>query len=499
MLPGTLGGLSALATRVLLGDSAASELPSNVLDTIVEVCLFARDVSIAHEETSDLWRRLEAAEHSFSDISEQLQRFRREGESTLLTSVKDATRDEMREHGQQAAQGLGAMVDGWLTQYKDARDAQVAELRGRIEALHDQMHASLDRFALPLRAQPTQRVVRRTFEPAAGHEDIARLELLPGLRAELQFEDTQTEQPRRLRSLIGKGTTLQVGTKKTLLRRIEEPARVGLDDLLIIHAEVAPTHVHVDLAKKPGGPVVLRVELAAAGERVEGRGVLPDGGGNALPEADEPVMRQLWEALQTEATRIVASPARSLRYALRDELVASPAGYVNVAERILQHYRPVIRTIMEHSPNAEELTIKVEFGERREEKWILRQTLADHLCAVPETFAKRLSVPEVVQPQDDPDEDKATRAYAAVPVELRRSNPEEDTQDISLTDLDVEDVDPDAATGASKAVCGQLDDVAGEIETVSSDGLPVDELAASPPRPSMKTPPPPPGVRRPKG
>ncbi|MGH1341774.1 MAG: hypothetical protein ACRBN8_09500 [Nannocystales bacterium] len=463
--------MTGQATRVLLGDSTASQLPSNILDTVVEVCLFARDVSIAHEDTEDLWRQLEAAEQSFSEISEQLQRFRRVGESGLLDAVKDASRAEMKEHGHQAVDALGAQVDGWLAQYKKARDAQVAEFRSRIDTLHKQMLASLDRFALPLRGQPTQRQVRRDLEGGteSGYLDTTKLELLPGLRAELQLEDTQSEQPRKVKSLLGKGSTLQVGTKKTLLRRTEEPAHVSLDDLVISAARVGSDSMRLELAKKAAGPVTLRLGLGLSEGRVVGRGELADGTGNQLPEEDGEVMQRLWDAMQAEVARVVASPARSLSYALRDEPVESPAGYVNVAERILEHYRPMIRTIMEHSPNTEELTIKVEVGDRREEKWITRQALAAHLASVPEAFASRLRVPEVFEPPEkvttsatrsggkgtaikqkqatppeleasageievDPLEDKATRAYTAIPAELLVPD---DTQDISLTDLEV--------------------------------------------------------------
>jgi len=466
---GTLPRLTGQATRVLLGDSAASQLPSNILDTIVEVCLFARDVSIAHEDTDALWGQLEAAEQSFSEISEQLQRFRRVGESELLAAAMEASRPEMKEHGHQAVAALGGQVDGWLAQYKKARDAQVAEFRSRIDALHKQMLASLDRFALPLRGQPTQRLVRRNLEGGkdGGYLDTAKLELLPGLRAEIQLEDTENEQPRKIKSLLGKGSTLQVGTKKTLLRRTEEPAHVSLDDLLISAAQVSPDAMRLELAKKAAGPVTLRLGLGLSEGRVVGRGELGDGAGNQLPDEDQEVMQRLWDAMQAEAARVVASPARSLSYALRDEAVESPAGYVNVAERILEHYRPMIRTIMEHSPNSEELTIKVEVGDRREEKWITRQALAAHLSRVPETFVSRLRVPEVFEPPEkvkapategtvkespdkpatppeleasageievDPLEEKATRAYAAIPAELLVPD---DTQDISLTDLEV--------------------------------------------------------------
>lgn len=550
---GTLPRLTAQATRVLLGDSAASQLPSNILDTIVEVCLFARDVSIAHEDTTDLWRQLEAAEQSFSEISEQLQRFRRVGESGLVDSVKDASRAEMKEHGHQAAEALGGMVDGWLAQYQKARDAQVAGFRSRIETLHKQMVASLDRFALPLRGQPAHRLVRRNLEGGkdGGYLDTAKLELLPGLRAELQLEDTESEQPRKVKSLLGKGASLQVGTKKTLLRRTEEPAHVSLDDLVIVVAQVSPDAVRLELAKKAAGPVTLRLGLGLSEGRIVGRGELADGTGNQLPDEDQDVMQRLWDAMQAEVARVVASPARSLSYALRDEAVESPAGFVNVAERILEHYRPMIRTIMEHSPNSEELTIKVEVGDRREEKWITRQALAEHLARVPETFASRLRVPEVFEPPQkvtgpapkkeavregklatppeleasageievDPLEEKATRAYAAIPAELLVPD---DTQDISLTDLEVaEESDEDASSdgdlptrdlGSVKVLetnprpganGGAKAPQPASPPSRSSAGMPKPkpqgaESRKPPSLPSPKKPPPPSGSRRPK-
>lgn len=518
--------MTGQATSVLLGDSAASQLPSNILDTIVEVCLFARDVSIAHEDTDDLWRQLEAAESSFSDISEQLQRFRRVGESGLLAAVKDASRDEMKEHGHQAADALSGMVDGWLAQYKKARDAQVADFRRRIEALHKQMIASLDRFALPLRGQPQERLVRRNLEGGkeGGYLDTAKLELLPGLRGELQLEDTESEQPRKLRSLLGKGCTLQVGTKKTLLRRTEEPAHLSLDDLLISAAQVSPDSMRLELAKKAAGPVTLRLGLGLSDGRVVGRGELSDGNGNQLPDEDQEVMRRLWDALQAETERIVASPARSLSYALRDEAVESPAGFVNVAERVLEHYRPMIRTIMEHSPNSEELTIKVEVGDRREEKWITRKELAEHLSRVPDTFSGRLRVPEVFEPpakiatppakvparpatppeleasageiEVDPIEDKATRAYAAIPAELLVPD---DTQDISLTDLEVS-VEAEVARSGDAADEDAGSD--GELPTRNLGSAKALKASKPPSLPSLpspkKKPPPPAGLRRPK-
>ena len=463
--------------RVLLGDSSPSQLPPNILDTLIEVCLYARDVSLAHEETVALWAELDAAEHSFADIAEQLQRFRRVGESGLLAAVKEASRDEMKQHGQQAVEALGRQVQGWLGQYEATRDKQVGALRQKIDALHQQMLASLDRFALPLRGQPTKRVLRRTLEEGKAHYlDVATLELLPGLRAELQLEDSETEQPRRLKSLVGKGRTLQVGTKKALIRRTEEPAHVNLDDLLIVAAQISRESVRLELAKKVAGPVTLRVGLGLSGEMVVGRGELPDGSGNALPTEDRETVRALWDAMRAEAERIIASPARSLGYVLRDEPVETPAGFVNVAERIVQTYRPIIAEIMAHSPNDQELTIKVELadrgGERREEKWIERKALAEHLSRVPEAFSTRLAVPEVFgtkalpraaaslprEPVVDADlDDLATRAYAAIPVEAAP----EHTDDISLTDLSLTDLE---IAGESTG------EIAGEI--IVKDGPP---------------------------
>ena len=476
---------------MLLGDSAESRLPSNILDTIVEVCLYARDVSIAHEETAALWRQLEAAELSFSEIGEQLQRFRRVGESGLLAAVKDAPRPEMAEHGRQAADAVGRMIDGWLELYQAARDSQVAEFRRGIEALHDQMLASLDRFALPLRAQAKHCTVRRALEDGR-YVDTATLELLPGLRAELQLEDSEPEQPRKLRTLLGKGATVQVGTKRALLRRTEEPAHVGLDDLSIAAAQIGEDEVRLELRKKPGGPVTLRLGLGLSSEGIVGRGELPEGGGNQLPPEDAEVMQRLWDVMQAEAARIIAAPARSLAYTLRDESVDSPAAFVNVAERIVKHYRPAVRTIMEHSPNAEELTVKVEHGERREEKWIRRETLVEHLAAVPEPFATRLSIPEVHTPAPapkrgatpppppdvDPVELKATRAYTAIPVQ---ELPREDTQDISLTDLEVQEV--------QEEVQEEVQDAGPPVErsgTIEAPDEPEPSRAVRPPLPRPK-------------
>ena len=106
------------------------------------------------------------------------------------------------------------------------------------------MLSAMERFVVLLSRDASERKLERVFE-GSRYRDEVTAELVPGVLVRLQLSDDDREQPRRIRTLIGKGHRIQVGTRRSRLRRAEEPNFVSLDDLLALELAVTPERARV--------------------------------------------------------------------------------------------------------------------------------------------------------------------------------------------------------------------------------------------------------------
>ncbi len=360
-------------------------------------------------------------------------------------------RPEMTVHGEEVVHAVEKMVEEWRAGYASMHGAEKARIEQRLATLREQMHASIERFVILLRTQASERSLHRVLD-GVRYRDEAVAEIVPGVRVRLRLEDDDPEQPRRVRTLVGKGHRIQVGTRRSRLRRAEEPNFVGLDDLVAIELAVTPDHAQLVLAKKAGSKDVLRLELSARGDGADGVAVRSGGTAVALPPSDRPVLAVLWRALQAEAERVVAKPAK-LEGLLLDEVeVEDAASMLECLERFVQVYRPVVQRVAARSPNGDELTIKIERDGKREEAWIRRDELAQHYHAMPHEQRRRLTIPELDPGLEVSQADVNTASFPA--VERLRTDaggidadaaaaPAEDVvEDVSLQDIVVVDEGP---------------------------------------------------------
>ncbi len=380
--------------QVLLGDSTPSSLEPDVLEAITQLCACAREVATAYVEIQNLTEQMAESTKVVSTILADLERFRESSGIGLRPTANDSTRPELAQHADQAAEAVAKMIDGWRRSYESNQAAEESRISNRMQDLEAAMRTAVGEFVLPMRSKARERVLKRKFD-GTRYRDAVLAEFVPGLQVALKLTDTEPEQPRRLRSIIGKGSKLQVGTKKALLRRTEEPAHVSLDDLLVLQARVSPESMALEFGKKPGGPVTLKLRLQAHGVGATGTGELADGTGNPLGEEDRPVVDALWHAIEKEVDRIVASPAKVGALVLDAIEADSTAALVDIVERLIEQYRPVVAKIAEHSSNPEELTLKVEIEGKREESWVRREDLSAHLIGLPRELAERMAVDEI--------------------------------------------------------------------------------------------------------
>jgi hypothetical protein len=246
-----------------------------------------------------------------------------------------------------------------------------------------------------------------------------------------------------------------VGGRRSRPRRTEEPVHLGLDDLVLLDVERGPGRMRILLAKKAGTTEIVRVEIKRGDAGLGGQVVRGEGEAFVSPLDDRPALEALWKAIDDERTRVLACPATMTEVALVGRRVEDAAAMLAVVERLVDCHRSTVTVLARHSPNPSELTIKVVRADgKREETWVRRDELAQHLLGLPAPLRSRLAIAELCVDDDQLAEAK-TGAYVAVgvmegdesmPIDVEILGPMSTpgaplidlTQDISLGDVMVE-------------------------------------------------------------
>ncbi len=191
---------------------------------------------------------------------------------------------------------------------------------------------------------------------------------------------------------ISPGLSLQVGFKKAFLRSSLHPDIHALDDFFIGELELGPETMELHLRRKPDSPrdaFVLDLDVGADGEpaaKIARRG-------DKSGESDAPFVVQgedlarvveLAEALRQECERLIGRKTRLLSAQLDDRDVFERGLVRQVFERIARRMAPVAAEVDAHSPNPEELSLKIQNADgRREELYLRKQDLVALVAPLP--------------------------------------------------------------------------------------------------------------------
>lgn len=434
-----------------------------MLDLVTEVIHCVRDVAVPFAEIDELERRRAEVARVTEAVVGELETFAKQSEVGVRATAAGASRPEVRAHGEEAVQALMRMVQGWRRQHEARRDSTRAQMAQRIESLREAMHSALERFLVPRRdGAPVQRFHR--FFDGQRYLDTAVVEPLKGIRVMLTLTDSEPEVPRKVRSLIGKAAKVQVGTRLSRIRKIPEAVNAHVDDQLVLDAERGPGRLRLLLAKKVGVPETFKVEMARNDDGLlHVRVQRNDEPAIDSPPEDLGVFESLWSAMDRERERIMGCPAQLVEIALDGKRVEDASTVLRVAERLLDVHRSTISLLARHSPNPAELTIKIERDGKREEAWIQRGELAQHLLGLPDSLRRRLSITELMGDDVETLLEAKTSVHTVIatqqvdeahsmPIEVEVPEPEpsgapahEVVQDLSLSDLVVDDADAEAS------------------------------------------------------
>ncbi len=216
---------------------------------------------------------------------------------------------------------------------------------------------------------------------------------------------------------LSPGLTLQVGFKKAFLRSSLHPDVHTLDDFFIGALDIGPDSMELHLRRKPDSPrdaYVIDLDLDGEGNPVAKVLKRDDKRGDAdapfASSGDD--LRRILEVATTlrRACEPLLAHKKRLVYAQLDEHDVFERGLVRqVFERIATRLAPIAEEVAKHSPNPEELSLKLERdGGRREEIYLRKAELTELVAALPDDakalfeplgfLPKKRSVPPAVPP-----------------------------------------------------------------------------------------------------
>jgi hypothetical protein len=189
--------------------------------------------------------------------------------------------------------------------------------------------------------------------------------------------------PRKV-SEFAHGVDLQVGIKKSWLKRTPQPEVVHLDDFVLGGFDLADDAAEIRLRRKPEMPdsliFNLRREEAELVADVRRPGEEDDGGTTHVDAGDKAQLERLWQLLRAGVTEAMTRKERLISVTLDGQDIFEHDLVVPFIQRLIKQVGPTVTEIARRSPNPQELSLKHEDDSgRREEIYVKKQDLVSKL------------------------------------------------------------------------------------------------------------------------
>ncbi len=178
---------------------------------------------------------------------------------------------------------------------------------------------------------------------------------------------------------FAQGIELMVGAKKSWFKKTIEAERIKLDDYFLSGFDLSDDTAEIRLRKKPEATdslvfALTRVEANLIAEvhhpdDAEAEGQLS----SMVDPNDRGELERLWTLLRARVVSALDKKDRVIAVHFEGEDVFESNRVVAMVERIIQMIAPTVAEIARRSPNARELSLKVENDDGRREEIYLRK------------------------------------------------------------------------------------------------------------------------------
>jgi hypothetical protein len=372
--------------RYLYGDSVPFPLQYNFLTTLETfVSSAARAVELQFE-----MQRLEAstagAAASRAKSLQELDNFHQSVMRAVHECATRTTHPVAADYARQIQEHGARLLEQARSTHTQSSERDQAQVRSEIDRRRSEIRAALETFLTVGRLPTTESRVSMRLE--GHHNELSAVFTNPlGIVTSFKLSTANApawHAPRKV-SEFAQGVDLQIGIKKSWIKRSVQPEMVHIDDFYISGFELSDDAAQIRLRKKPDTRdafvFILRrhdAELHAEVQRADEE--MTDGLPATVDAQDRAQLERLWQLLRAGCADVLVHKERLIGAELDGLDVFGNDRAIPFIERIIKILAPIVVEISRRSPNPNELSLKHENdGGRREELYLRKADLANKL------------------------------------------------------------------------------------------------------------------------
>jgi hypothetical protein len=370
--------------RYLYGDSAPFPLQYNFLQTLESfVAAAARSARLDAEARALTEHAAESAVTRAKSVV-AVENYHAQIVRHIQDSVTNATEPQVIEYARQAIDQGTRFVDDAKRGCVAASEREQASARVEVERRRGEIREAVQGFLLVGRLAILES--RVTMNLLEGRNDISTVFTHPDgivTAFTLNVGSSPAWQVPRKVSEFATGVDLMIGIKKSLFKRTVAPEAVHLDDHILSGFDISDDTAEIRLRKKLTDPrdafvfKLRRADTEILAEVVRTADVESDAGPPAIDSGDRQQLERLWQLIRAGVADVLPHKERLISVSLDGQDLFENGLAIPFIERLLQLLTPTVNEIARRSPNASELSLKIENDSgKREEIYVRKEDLA---------------------------------------------------------------------------------------------------------------------------
>jgi hypothetical protein len=370
--------------RYLYGDSAPFPLQYNFLQTLESfVAAAARaarldaEARVMQEQAADAAVVRARSVVAVETYHHQLVRH-------IQESVGQTTEPQVIEYARQAIDSGARFVDEAKRFCVATAEREQAGARMEVDRRRGEIREAVQGFLLVGRLAILES--RVTMSLVDGKNEISTVFTHPDgivTSFKLNVASSPTWQLPRKVSDFATGLDLMIGIRKSLFKRTLATEAVHLDDFVLSGFDLSDDAAELRLRKKltePRDTFLFKLRRADAEILAEVQrlgDVETESGPPAIDAGDRQQLERLWQLIRAGAADVLPHKERLVSVTLDGQDLFENGLVLPFIERLLKLLGPTVNEIARRSPNASELSLKVENdGGKREEIYVKKEDLA---------------------------------------------------------------------------------------------------------------------------
>jgi hypothetical protein len=376
--------------RYLYGDSVPFPPQYDFLAALEVFCTqAARVVRLEAESKALLKSAAEGAAVRVRAVDE-LENFHREAMGALQDGANGSAQPGVLDYVRQVGDLAKHIVDEARRQALQTSDRDQQQTRVEVDRRRAEVREALEKLLSAVRLPVNETHITMTLDE--GRNDFTAVFAHEGgLRAcfTLKGEDVEGwRAPRHVRDFV-QDLSLPVGVRRSLFKRTVAPETIVLDEYVLGAFELRDDRAELRLRKKAENPDSLVFVLKRVDDRLVAEVHHPD---DAEAESGLPAvldassagdMERLWQQVRLSCAPVLARKKRMVGLLLGDGDVVDSDQGTKLVTLVVGVIASTVQEVAKRSPNAHELSLKVENDTgRREEIYLRKAQLVSALSSV---------------------------------------------------------------------------------------------------------------------